>query len=290
MLSAIKRIVLISLFILSFAEATNNVIDIKKMNILNTQISLSKYTVFELPFVIEDNNIRIIKKRKIKKSSFDKKLKLLNNKQLSKNDNNLLSDNKKPPLPEPNQSSKKKEKEKQSSSKINQNQIKYTSNYLEIFPKELGIFEVIIFGGSKPIILSLEVKNDIGVKYYKFIDSEIKKKSDSLDFNITATKKGIFLNYFRFLYSNKDIPNFEKITSNMEKEYYNGKIITQLTKYFKNDKYEIKEYLVTNNLPINYYINSDTFKEYNTQAISFVSQDNFIYKEETTRFFIINKL
>jgi len=93
------------------------------------------------------------------------------------------------------------------------------------------------------------------------------------------------------MYTNKDLPNFEKLEYTEENiKLFDGKLICKLLKTYKNEKYEIKEYLITNNLPLNYYIQEDLFKKENTRAISFVSQDNFIYKNEVTRYFIINEL
>lgn len=291
MLTVIRLIVLINIFtVFSFASVNKQtILDIKDSNILNDEIALSKYTIIELPFKVEKKNIRVIMKKKIEKNnSFSEKLSTLNNSLSGNNlqDKNLLVD-KKPPLPNVDTKSS-------NVAKINKgtksNSIKLFKNYIEIFPKELGTIEIIVFGGSKPVILTLEVKKNIDIKYFLFEDSTQTKKADNIDFNLNSNKKALYLNYFRFLYTNKDIPNFEKLKLNEVKNLFDGKVKSVLSKAYKNDKYIIKEYLVTNNLPLNYYIEEDYFKNENTKAISFVSQDNFIYEGETTKYFMIDEL
>lgn len=287
-----KLIVLINIFaVFSFASVSKQtMLDIKNSNILNDEIALSKYTIIELPFKIEKNNLRVIMKKKIKKNtSFSEKVSTLNN-SLTDNkniqDNNLLSD-KKPPLPG---TEDKQNSITNKNKSTNSNNIKIFKNYIEIFPKELGTIELIVFGGSKPVILTFEVKENIDIKYFSFEDSSIIKKSDNLDFNLNSNKKALYLNYFRFLYTNKDIPNFERLKLNEVKDLFDGKIKSVLAKAYRNDKYIIKEYSVTNSLPLNYYIEEDLFINSNTKAISFVSQDNFIYEGETIRYFMIDEL
>lgn len=287
-----KLIALINIVaVFSFASVNKQTIfDIKDSNILNDEIALSKYTIIELPFKVEKKNLRVIMKKKIEKNnSFTKKLSTLNN-SLSNNknlqDKNLLSD-KKPPLPDV---SGKAIDTSHKNNLTKTNKIKIFKNYIEIFPKELGTIEIIVFGGSKPVILTLKVKKNIDIKYFLFEDSSLTKKADAIDFNLNSNKKALYLNYFRFLYTNKDIPNFEKLKLNEVKNLFDGKVKSILSKAYKNDKYIIKEYSVTNNLPLNYYIEEDYFKNENTKAISFVSQDNFIYQGETIKYFMIDEL
>lgn len=292
MLLVIRLIVLINVFLLVSNANEVDEIDINKKNILNEEISIGKYTVFELPFEIEQKNLRVTLKKSVEYNSFKEKITNLNDsiKNVEK-DKNLLMTDKKPPLPDlKNEVVDTDNTPKRILPSNSSNQIKIFSNYLEVFPKELGLLQIIVFGGTKPLILSLNVNNTDDIKYFKFKDSGLVKKAENINFNINANQKALFIDYFRYLYTNKDLPNFEKLFFEENISYFDGKLVSKLLKKYKNEKYEIKEYSITNNLPLNYYIQEDLFKNENTRAICFVSQDNFIYKDETTKYFIINEL
>jgi len=306
MLPVIKLTVLNKLlFIILFATTLNanddEKFDLNKNNVINVDIQVGKYNIFDFPFDIDKFKAQIIHTNKVQKNSLNnlsQDIKILK-KPVEENllDNTAAENEPKlPPITPTKKGQKEEEKGKpignESPQKISSKEsvlINAEKKTLEIFPKKEEKYEVVIFGGSRPVILSLNAIAAETTRYFNIFDSG-KKEKEEKELLVSQNESDRFLDIFRYLYVNKELPEFIERNKEENISYYDGKLTSKLTKYYTDDNYEVKEYFLSSKLPIEFYINEETFSTDSTVAISFDTQDNFIYPNQTIRYFIVNKI
>jgi len=268
--------------------------DVNKNNVINVDIQVGKYNIFDFPFEIDKFKAQIIHINKVKKMPFDNLSQEI--KIIKPVEENLLDEDKKkadaqklPPLPK--QKEVNKTADDAPTKKTSKDAVLITAekSTLEIFPKKEERYEVVIFGGSRPVILSLNAINSDTERYFNIFDTG-KKEETEKEMLVSQNESDKFLDIFRYLYVNKDLPEFVENTKDEKIEYYDGKLTSTLIKNYADDYYEAKEYLLSSSLPIEFYINEELFTNDSTVAISFDTQNNFIYPNQTIRYFVINRI
>jgi len=299
--TVLNKILLSSCLIVS-SVFSNDELDISKNNIIKKDIVIGKYNIFNFPFKIEKFRTQIKSVKQVKSTSILNqdivKIKPISENLLeseTKEENKSL---KKLPTLVKNANDRKKEDAvlpKVSQKKKPKTIAVVNDNILEIFPKKEAEYEIIVFGGSKPVILSLSAKNFINMdkeedRYFEIKDRDLKISQEDKNL-IMSNSSSDFLNIFRNLYVNKELVGFDVDDEKKETiSMYDGKLISELKKYYYSEKFEVKEYLLSSSLPIDLYINEDDFSNENTVSISFDTQDNFLYQNNTIRYFVINRI
>lgn len=173
-------------------------------------------------------------------------------------------------------------------------------NTIIIIPKESITYDFVVFGKqAKPLLITVHssAESNNTSRYTKIVDYSIAAtNANNTDLSATNASSMVsknneaYINYFRYLYVDKNPEGFSEENTQEVLDLYDGRLTATLIKHYVSQTEELKEYILTSRIPFDYYINEDVFTTDNTIGISFDTQDNIVRNGESLRFFVINRL
>jgi len=243
-------------------------IEVPLQKVMNVEISIGEYSVFDFPFKIKAANPTSFKSE-------------YNVEQISQDAQKITGgtdylDEKLPP--------KKKVATmgKRGAKKTEALDVKRSSHTISVYPRKFGETTFLIWGGKDPVMLKIKVtKNMRGPTYMKFIDySRDKEQAKVLE---KTSHEKIITILTKHLY-NKSTPK-GYISKSISKTFRIAKVKMKLVRSIIGNGYRADEWLVKNGYKQTKRFHEEMF--YNPGIYSVSLEDDVLAPNEATRMFVV---
>lgn len=263
-------------YLLAFVVSVVSVfaVDVPLQKVMNVEISIGEYAVFDFPFKIKAANPTGFK------SEYDVE-------QISQDAQKITGgtdylDEKLPPkkkAPTTSAAAGKKGAKKKGTKALD---VKRSSHTISIYPRKFGDMTFLVWGGKEPVMLKIKVTKDKrGPTHMKFLDYS-KDEEEAKVLEKTSHEKVITV-LTKHLYNKKTPKGYT--AKARSKTFRIGKVKMKLVRSIVGDGYRADEWLVKNGYKQTKRFHEEMF--YNPGIYSVSLEDDVLAPNEATRMFVV---